>query len=59
MGKCKMLVLNRRVGEKLIIGGNIEVTILAIKGGQIRVGIEAPKEISVIREEIKDKYPQS
>lgn len=54
-----MLVLNRRIGEKLIIGGNIEVTILAIKGGQIRVGIEAPKEISVIREEIKDKYPQS
>ena len=53
-----MLVLNRRVGEKLIIGGNIEITVLAIKGNQIRVGIEAPKEISVIREEIKDKYPQ-
>lgn len=53
-----MLVLNRRVGEKLIIGDNIEVTVLAIKGGQVRIGIEAPKEISVIREEIKDKYPQ-
>lgn len=47
-----MLVLVRRVGEKLIIADNIEVSVLGVKDNQVRLGIEAPKHISVHREEI-------
>ena len=47
-----MLILTRRIGEKLVIGDNVIVTILGVKGNQIRVGIEAPAEIQVHREEI-------
>ena len=47
-----MLILTRRIGEKLIIGENVTVTILAAKGSQIRIGIEAPRDIQVHREEI-------
>jgi len=47
-----MLVLTRRVGEFLIINDNIEIVPLGIKGNQIRLGINAPKEVSVNREEI-------
>ena len=47
-----MLVLTRRLGEKLIIGGNVTVTILGVKGNQIRIGIDAPRDITVNREEI-------
>jgi carbon storage regulator len=43
------------VGETLVIGGEIEVTVLASKGNQVRLGIKAPKEVSVHREEIQDK----
>lgn len=47
-----MLILTRRVGETLRIGDDVSVTILGIKGNQVRVGIDAPKEVSVHREEI-------
>ena len=47
-----MLVLTRRVGEKLVIGENVTVTILGVKGNQIRIGIDAPRDIQVNREEI-------
>ena len=47
-----MLILTRRMGEKLLIGDDIMVSVLGRKGGQIRVGIEAPKEVAVHREEI-------
>ncbi len=47
-----MLILTRRLGERVIIGDNIEVTVLAISGSQVRVGVQAPKQISVHREEV-------
>ena len=48
-----MLVLSRKVGEKILIGDKISVTIVRISGGGVRLGIEAPPELAVIREELK------
>lgn len=47
-----MLILTRRIGETLVIGDNVTVTVLGINGSQTRLGINAPKEVSVHREEI-------
>ena len=47
-----MLILTRRVGETLMIGDNVTVTVLGVKGNQIRIGVNAPKEVAVHREEI-------
>ena len=47
-----MLILTRRVGEALMIGDDISVTVLATKGNQVRLGVSAPKNVSVHREEI-------
>lgn len=47
-----MLILTRRVGETLNVGDDVTVTVLGIKGNQVRIGINAPKDVSVHREEI-------
>jgi len=47
-----MLILTRRIGETVVIADNIEATILGVKGSQVRLGFNAPKEISIHREEI-------
>lgn len=49
-----MLVLSRKVGEKILIGDNISVTVVRITGGGVRLGIEAPTEMPVVREELKE-----
>ena len=53
-----MLILSRRVGESLKIGDNVEVTILSVKGNQVRIGINAPKEVTVHREEIYSRIKE-
>ncbi len=47
-----MLILTRRVGETLIVGDNVSVTVLGVKGNQVRIGVNAPRDVSVHREEI-------
>lgn len=51
----QMLILTRRVGESLMIGTEVTVTVLAVKGNQVRIGISAPKEVEVYREEIYER----
>ena len=53
-----MLILTRRVGEKLVIGENVTVTVLGVKGNQIRIGIDAPRSVDVYREEIYEQVKQ-
>ena len=50
-----MLILTRRIGETFKVGDDVNITVLGIRGSQIRIGITAPKGISVCREEIYDK----
>ena len=50
-----MLILTRRVGETLKIGDNVNVTVLGVKGNQVRIGVDAPRDVAVHREEIYDR----
>jgi carbon storage regulator len=50
-----MLILTRRVGEAVVIGEDVTVTVLGVKGNQVRIGVNAPKTVSVHREEIFDR----
>ncbi|MWQ75588.1 carbon storage regulator CsrA [Glaesserella parasuis] len=47
-----MLILTRKIGESLLMGDDVEITVLSIRGSQVKLGVKAPKEISVHREEI-------
>jgi carbon storage regulator len=53
-----MLVLTRRPGESIIVGQDIVITVIEIKGGQVRIGIDAPREVQVHREEIYEQVRQ-
>jgi len=53
-----MLILTRRIGEKLIIDDDIVLTVLAVKGSQVRIGVEAPDNVGIYREEIYQRIQQ-
>jgi carbon storage regulator len=54
-----MLVLSRKINEKILIGGNIEITIVEIKGDIVKIGINAPKEVSILRGELLTEVEQA
>ena len=54
-----MLILARRVDESLVIGDNVTVTILGVKGNQVRIGVDAPRDVTVHREELTQKQDSS
>ena len=53
-----MLVLSRKIGERILIGDNIAVTVVRITGNGVRIGIEAPLDMAVVRQELKDQMEE-
>lgn len=53
-----MLVLSRRQDERIVIGGNIVVTIVGVRGDKVRVGVDAPRDVTVHREEVQQRLPR-
>jgi carbon storage regulator len=53
-----MLILTRKAGETVSVGDNVTLTVLAIKGGQVRLGIDAPRDVAVHRGEIRERIDQ-
>ena len=53
-----MLILTRRVGETIVVGDDVKITVLGVKGNQVRIGVNAPKSVSVHREEIFNRIQQ-
>lgn len=58
VGEARVLILTRKVGESVLIGDGIKVSVLAVKGNQVRVGIDAPKDVSVHREEVRERLEE-
>jgi carbon storage regulator len=58
LGDLHVLILTRRVGEALMGGSEVTVTVMGVKGNQVRIGIDAPKDVAVHREEIYDRVQQ-
>ena len=54
-----MLILTRRVGESLMIGDDVTITVLGVKGNQVRIGVKAPIEVAVHREEILNRIAEA
>ncbi len=54
-----MLVLTRKIGEKFLMGSDMNIKILGVKGKQVRIGIEAPESVNIVREELLGRDPKS
>ena len=54
-----MLIISRRVGERVQVGDNVFVKVIEIDGGQVRLGFEAPKQVAIIREDAEVKEPKT
>jgi len=52
-----MLVLSRKLGEEIVIDGQIKVSVLKVRGGRVRIGIEAPESVRVLRRELREHEP--
>lgn len=59
MEVCSMLILTRRPNETVVVGGNVVLTVLDIKGGQVRIGVKAPRDVTVNRGEIQERIERS